>query len=561
MKLSTKVNFFKTANKLSVYLMFIISALLTATAFLSLGVKAGLFSFSATFSVSFISLFIYKIKINPIYKGFIIITLPILGTFLRLLLEFESGMPRILLIWVGILCLSTVYFSKSLLTYINIILNFLMISFYIINPTIILGDININNALINEFILRLTTFNIIYLILLFITICGEKYINKIEELNIDLENNIKELENNNTELENSYIKIDELYNKLERLIFLVSNKLFSSDLSKKEFFDDLLDVSLNLVPEAQYGSILLQETESKTRFISSFGYDLEELNSLIKDKHNKIIGLKKPKILSHNNESENEYIAANFKRLNKSLVISILSEDQFLGNIGLDMDIKNNEDFSIESQKALKALSNIASAFITFKQYVKIKEKYQDGIIISLVNMLESYDKYTKGHSKNVAEITKKVAKKLMLSEKEVEKAYWAGLIHDIGKMLIPQNILNKPERLTYEEFEVMKKHSEYGYNITKTSSELKEIAKYILHHHEHFDGKGYPNNLIGEEIPLISRIVSLADAYDTMISKRSYKKPYSKDKARFEINKNSNTQFDPKISNIMIKLIDDNQI
>jgi len=129
-------------------------------------------------------------------------------------------------------------------------------------------------------------------------------------------------------------------------------------------------------------------------------------------------------------------------------------------------------------------------------------------------------------------------------------------MLHDIGKIGIDDKILNKPGKLTEEEWAIMKRHPEIGYRIARASHKLARIADYILTHHERWDGAGYPKGLKGEDIPLLSRILAVADAYDAMTEDRVYRKAMSKEQAVEEIRRNAGTQFDPLIANIFIETI-----
>ncbi|SLM17450.1 Cyclic di-GMP phosphodiesterase response regulator RpfG (fragment) [uncultured spirochete] len=128
-------------------------------------------------------------------------------------------------------------------------------------------------------------------------------------------------------------------------------------------------------------------------------------------------------------------------------------------------------------------------------------------------------------------------------------------MLHDIGKISIDDRILKKEESLTEDEWKIIKTHPQIGYRIAMASSEFREIASYIIVHHERWDGKGYPRGLKGEEIPLLARILTVADAYDAMTSKRVYKDAWKREAALEELKKNSGTQFDPKIIDIFLSL------
>lgn len=176
-------------------------------------------------------------------------------------------------------------------------------------------------------------------------------------------------------------------------------------------------------------------------------------------------------------------------------------------------------------------------------------------IALLLTTVLEYYDEYTKGHSESVALISESFAKALHFDLAHQKEIYWAGLIHDIGKIHIDKELLNKSEPLEREEFELIKKHAHYGYEMTKNAEALKEIAKIIRHHHERFDGTGYPDGLRGDDIPLASQILAISDAWDVMRSDRTYRKALTLEKARLELIKNSGTQFSPKLVAVFLDL------
>lgn len=176
---------------------------------------------------------------------------------------------------------------------------------------------------------------------------------------------------------------------------------------------------------------------------------------------------------------------------------------------------------------------------------------------MALVNAIDAKDNYTHGHSSRVAEYSRKIAEMCGKSEQECEEIYYAALLHDVGKIGIPDRIINKEGKLTEEEYAEMKKHPVIGAQILSSIGEYPYISIGAKHHHERYDGKGYPDGLKGEDIPEIGRIVAVADAYDAMTSKRSYREAIPQQKVREEIVKGSGTQFDPKFAKIMQHLID----
>lgn len=178
-------------------------------------------------------------------------------------------------------------------------------------------------------------------------------------------------------------------------------------------------------------------------------------------------------------------------------------------------------------------------------------------IMETLVHTIEAKDEYTKGHSTRVAEYSRMLAAKMGMSEEEQMSIYFMGTLHDIGKIGINDDIINKPGRLTDEEYAVVKSHPIMGYNILKNMSEIKDIEFGARWHHERYDGKGYPDGLSGEEIPVFARIIAVADAYDAMTSNRSYREIMPQEAVRAEIIRVSGTQLDPTIASYMVELID----
>jgi len=174
----------------------------------------------------------------------------------------------------------------------------------------------------------------------------------------------------------------------------------------------------------------------------------------------------------------------------------------------------------------------------------------------ALVNALDTRDTETEGHSERVTRYSLKLAELLNIKdEKKLANLKTAALLHDIGKIGIPDKILRKPAKLNNEEWKIMQQHSVLGYNLLKNIKKLKEPAIIVLHHHEHYDGSGYPSGLKGDDIPLGSRIFSVADTLDAMTSDRPYRKASSFDKVAEELKRFKNKQFDPKVVEAFFKI------
>jgi len=179
------------------------------------------------------------------------------------------------------------------------------------------------------------------------------------------------------------------------------------------------------------------------------------------------------------------------------------------------------------------------------------------GILKSLLATLYEKSGETEEHSARLACISTKIGKCLGLPEEDLNKLKLLAMLHDVGKIGIDDRILKKPGPLTEDEWKVMRTHPQIGYRIAMASSGLSDIAPYILAHHERWDGKGYPRGLKGEEIPLLARILSLADAFDAMTSARIYKEAWEREKMLEELKNHKGTQFDPKIMDIFLSIVD----
>ena len=179
-------------------------------------------------------------------------------------------------------------------------------------------------------------------------------------------------------------------------------------------------------------------------------------------------------------------------------------------------------------------------------------------MIMALGSVIDAKDAYTNGHSERVARYSGELARRMGKSTQEINDIYYIGLLHDIGKIGIPDYIINKAGKLTEEEYELIKNHPNIGADILSSITEMPGISFGAHWHHERFDGKGYPDGLAGEDIPEVARIICVADAYDTMTSKRVYRDILPQKVARDEILKGRGTQFDPVIADYMLEMIDE---
>lgn len=183
-------------------------------------------------------------------------------------------------------------------------------------------------------------------------------------------------------------------------------------------------------------------------------------------------------------------------------------------------------------------------------------ERFSMQMAASMITALDLKDNYTAQHSASVAQYSFDVAQELGLSRREQNLAHLAGLLHDLGKISVPDEVLGSREKLSPEEWEVLKYHSVAGQKILSDMSEFEELSSIVLHHHEWFDGRGYPDGLTGEEIPLLSRIVSVADSYSAMVSERPYRSRRTPEEAIRELERCKALQFDPLVTDAFIRIL-----
>ncbi len=240
-----------------------------------------------------------------------------------------------------------------------------------------------------------------------------------------------------------------------------------------------------------------------------------------------------------------------------------------------EITTENSKD--IEIQLALLFLCFLGSYLATrlYDEIHKTNEKYNKELsernkdiermtmqtITTIANTIDAKDEYTRGHSKRVAEYSATIATELGMSEVEVSNIRIIGLLHDIGKIGIPDSVLNKPGKLTNEEFQIMKGHTLAGEEILKDIDMIPGLEIGAKYHHERIDGKGYPEGISGDDIPYLARIIAVADAYDAMSSNRVYRRHLPKDKILSELEKGCGTQWDEEITKVMIKLINEDRL
>ena len=366
---------------------------------------------------------------------------------------------------------------------------------------------------------------------------------KIETLNKELHNS----RNLFIEKENALNDINKNINEFFNICLKTMNSVEYDD---KLFIKDIFKISSKVAVESNFGSAFIAENE-KIKFTDSIGIDPKDLKNINKDLN--LYDFSSENIIINKNSS--------LKKAREYLYVGIYRGTKIVGGFNLYISQGSKESYSDESIRKIQVLQQLFNGFHKVKEKNDCNMMLKNNLIKSFIIALELHDKYTKGHSELVSLYCEKIGESLGLDEKELKDLKLSSVMHDIGKIIIPSKILNKKDRLSECEYEIIKNHSKFGYDIVSQNEPLKDISKYILHHHERWDGKGYPSRLKGNEIPLLSQIISVADAWHAMTSERTYKRKLTMEEGIEELRKNRGTQFSPEVVDIFLKILSDKEL
>ncbi|HKL41207.1 MAG TPA: HD-GYP domain-containing protein, partial [Clostridia bacterium] len=356
---------------------------------------------------------------------------------------------------------------------------------------------------------------------------------------IDLKN--KKLLEDNEELIRLNNETNRLANDFEKIIRLITGVI--DDVSDEEYLKNIFALTLNLMSRSKKGIIYLFD-QGIFKLVQAEGVHKSVADAYLKS-YAPDLSVGKNEVRYIENKGSEAF--------NKFLCIGFYYGEKQIGGMSLESTLES-KIFTEEDIRLFKSIGILVNNYYMNRKILEVQQTIQNSIIISLVKMLELFDEYTKGHSESVADLSMKLASEMGV--KDTSAAYWAGMVHDIGKILVDRKILNKKGGLTFEEYENIKMHPYWGYQVLNRSEELKDIAKYVLYHHERYDGMGYPEGLVGEEIPLISQIITVVDSFHTMRSRRAYKEPMTIKETIHELKDQKGRQFSPMVVDVFINKI-----
>lgn len=334
---------------------------------------------------------------------------------------------------------------------------------------------------------------------------------------------------------------------------------------EEEFYKMALDRACDIV-ESHRGSMMLYDNKTGLLTIVASKNIRQELIDIIKLKPGEGVAgraFEKGEIIFVTTPEKNpdyERFVGYEEQKEPFVSLPLKSRDKVLGVLNVHLP-KNKTSFSEWDLKFLTILADEISVMIENIFLYQSIERFYLELVQTLARIIDAKDSYTADHASRARERAVKLAKKLNVPDQMIKSIEYAALLHDIGKIGINEKILTKPGRLTDEEYQEMKKHPEIAYQILSPIEFLIPVAKMIRYHHEWYNGMGYPEGLKGEEIPLGSRIVSVIDAWDAMTSDRPYRKALSKEQAIEELKRGSGKQFDPKVVNAFLELIEEENL
>ena len=346
--------------------------------------------------------------------------------------------------------------------------------------------------------------------------------------------------------------------RLEHLMEL--SEYVNSTLNLNTLFEKILEISTDTL-NAEAGSIMmLDEEKQELTFAAATGTKAEKLKDIRVPVGEGIAGWvareSKSVLIADAQRDPRFFKKADQKTEFKTttvIAVPLKTKDKLIGVLEV-LNKKSSEPFNDDDVSMLEALSNQAAVAVeNAKLYANVRELFVN-TVRSLAAAIETKDLYTRGHSERVTMFSELIAKELGFSQEEIDNLNLAGLLHDIGKIGVDESILRKPAKLTPAEFEEIKKHPEYAANILESIPQLRNIIPSIRHHHERYDGNGYPNGLKGEDIPYFARILAIADTFDAMNSSRPYRAALPFSVCLGEVERCSGTQFDPEISVSAVK-------
>ncbi len=370
------------------------------------------------------------------------------------------------------------------------------------------------------------------------------------------------LRDRNMTLKKTNTKLKNMMNSSITLLKIADSTAINGESYSKEYLKKVFNIAIELFDSYDY-ALCVFKTGDSLEIIDTVGYNID----LFKDIHitSEVASFTSIKATLYRDAtkafklmfgSKYDKYKDSLPKITESVRIIVQIGATNVGGITFDKVGSKYNKYSSEDIDNYESFRKLINTFQENNSLAIKNANLKDNIVLSLVGALELHDEYTGGHSEDVAEISLDISRSLMLSKEDRYDTYWSGILHDIGKLGITDTILNKPAKLSADEYLVIKKHPIHGFDLLSKSEELKDIARYVRHHHEWWDGSGYPDGLKGDEIPLISQILQVADSVSTMSTRRPYSVIKSNSEIIDELILFKGKQFSPVIADVMIDII-----
>jgi len=358
-------------------------------------------------------------------------------------------------------------------------------------------------------------------------------------------------------------KTMELSRKIETIqVMHEIDRSVLSTIDRQEILNTAVRMIKKVVLNCDASAIVLTSKDAGCfRYEAGFGLEFLMDSMYLKAEATDICGVVEKERLDYVSDLKNPTVHCHLKDemlkrgFRSRICYPLIIKDEGIGV--LIIASKRPSAFSPDDTTTIENISaQISVALENSRLFTDLRELFL-GTITALSEAIDAKSPWTRGHSERVTEYALMIGKAMGMDEKELENLRIAGLLHDIGKIGTYDMLLDKPGRLSEEEYEIVKKHPEYSARLLMPIKQLQHIIPWIRHHHERWDGKGYPDGLKGNEIPLQSRILSVADTFDSMTAERPYRKTPGKERAIEELRRCSGTQFDPAIVEIFLRVLD----
>ncbi|HOW59229.1 MAG TPA: HD domain-containing phosphohydrolase [Candidatus Omnitrophota bacterium] len=389
---------------------------------------------------------------------------------------------------------------------------------------------------------------------------------KVQALQMDMKDQSEEIRslvkvfnNVNQDLEQQVSKLEQSKAVIQDLLKKIGNVITSEQ--KEESFLDLIVESMTKAMDAESGVLIMVDEkgeEKHFRKVVAWGKEREKILSMAAQKNSTLNWMsqeKRPLIINHTKEDNGTSQDPSELSYRSLLCIPLRFQSQHRG-CAMVLNKKNEQVFTSEDTALLENVASQVAVAAENSRLMESAERSYVETIGALAVAVEERDSYTRGHLERVSKYAVRIAETLNMDIKDIQTLRDAAFLHDVGKVAIEDDVLLKPNQLTPEELKVMQSHAEKGEKIIAPLSSFKNLREIIRHHHEYYDGSGYPDGVKGNEISLSARILSIVDTYDALTTGRPYRKALSQEEAIKIIEAGSGTHFDPQIVKVFLQII-----